>query len=240
MEVRVLDDAASVADAAAELVAAQVTAGAPTLGLSGGSTPRAAYRRLAGMQLNWWQTTLWLGDERWVAPGDADSNVRMVREAFVDEVGARLLVPDYALGDPAAAAAAYSDELAAAFEPAGGPGLILLGMGEDGHTASLFPGTIALEAAGARYVPTLRVGAAAPFVQNWVPEMKVWRLTATFDLLWQAQQLVFLVTGRAKAPVLAEIIDDDSPYPAQRAGAGAESALWLVDREAASQLTTVG
>jgi 6-phosphogluconolactonase len=146
----------------------------------------------------------------------------MVRETIAADTGASLITPEFSLGDPTLAAAAYSDALRTAF---GGedPGLICLGLGEDGHTASLFPGTSALTATGT-------------YVANHVEQLDTWRLTATFDLLWRARTLLFVVTGAAKAPVLAAIAGGDGGYPAGRAAAGAREAIWIVDAAAATDL----
>lgn len=225
MSVTVYSDPAEVAAATADLIAAEVSAGAATVGLAGGSTPRAAYELLPDRDLDWSAVTLWLGDERWVPVDDPRSNTGMARSTFADRVGARVLEPRAHLEHPAAAAAAYESELLASFGE-GRPGLVLLGIGDDGHTASLFPGTDALE--------LTRVG----YVANWVPAHDSWRLTATMPLLWEAEHLVFLVTGEAKADVLAAVLERQHDYPAQRVAAGANRVSWLVDAAAASALTT--
>ena len=106
------------------------------------------------------------------------------------------------------------------------PDLVLLGMGDDGHTASLFPGTDALEVTDRSYVA------------NWVAGKDTWRLTATFPLLWSAREIVFVVTGKAKAAMLARIIDQQEPLPAQRVAAGNPNTTWFLDEAAASLLTT--
>ena len=148
---------------------------------------------------------LWLGDERWVPPDHPDSNAGMARRAFVDEVGA----------------ATGGARLLARRSPPGGrrlcgcgsprpadAGLILLGMGDDGHTASLFPGTDALDVTDRSYVA------------NWVAAKDDWRLTATLPLLWSAQRTVFLVTGDAKA----ELWPMSSPGGATIRPAGSDAA----------------
>jgi 6-phosphogluconolactonase len=224
MDLRVNSNPGTVARATATLIAFDISDEARTVGLAGGDTPRTAYRMLPGYDLDWSRVTLWVADERWVASDDPHSNSRMARESFVDRTGADLIVPDYTLGDPADSAEAYTKALRTAFGRKGNPGLVLLGMGDDGHTASLFPGTEALEADGARYVA------------NWVPQLDTWRLTATFELLWSARTLVFVVTGALKAPVLAEIFSGDTNYPAARAAAGARKVIWMVDEDAATDI----
>ena len=100
-------------------------------------------------------------------------------------------------------------------------------MGEDGHTASLFPGSEALEAEDGLYLA------------DWVEEKGTWRLTASMPLLWSARELVFLIQGEGKAGTLAEIIDDGRPFPAQRVAAGADSVRWMLDESAASRLRSI-
>ena len=223
MEIVILPDAAAVAAAATEFIVDRLLADpTPTLGLAGGSTPRAAYLLLADRDPGWPRITAWLGDERWVPPDDPASNVRMVRESLASKVPVRFLAPEWSGGEPEDAAMAYE----AAIDEAVGatPALVLCGMGDDGHTASLFPGTAALEVRDRRYVA------------NWVPDKGVWRLTATFPLLWAARTLVFLVTGDAKAGPLHRIIDEEADLPAGVAARGAGEAVWFVDRAAASGL----
>ena len=221
MQVIIHDAPEAVAAAAADLIAAEVRSGTQTIGLAGGGTPRATYQLLPRQNLDWSGAMLWLGDERWVPPDHPDSNAGMARRAFADEVGATLVAPDYSLGDPHLAAAAYADAVRPALLT---PGLVLLGMGDDGHTASLFPGTNALEVTDRSYVA------------NWVATKGDWRLTATLPLLWSARRIVFLVTGDAKAEVVAEVLDGRGDYPAGRVGRGGLNTIWLLDAAAASQL----
>jgi 6-phosphogluconolactonase len=221
MHVIVHETPEAVAAAAADLIAAEVRSGTQTIGLAGGGTPRATYELLPGLDLDWGNVMLWLGDERWVPPDHPDSNASMVRRAFADEVGAKVAAPDYSLGDPHAAAAAYANTVRPALLT---PGLVLLGMGEDGHTASLFPGTDALDVSDRSYVA------------NWVAAKNAWRLTATLPLLWSARRTVFLVTGQSKADVVADVLSGRGDYPAGRVGRGAHNTTWLFDAAAASRL----
>ncbi len=226
MEVTVYPTPDDVAAAVADVIAAEVVAGAAAIGLAGGSTPTAAYRLLPERSLDWSGITLWLGDERWVPVDHPDSNTGMAKATFADAVGATIILPQTDLDHPAAGAAAYEAELLEALD-GNPPGLVLLGMGDDGHTASLFPGTDALE--------LTRTG----YVANWVPEHDTWRLTATMSLLWSAQHLVFVVTGESKATMLAKILERHRELPAQRVAAGATRVTWLLDEAAASELTSV-
>lgn len=228
MSLQVFATTAELATAAADLVESSINDAerAVTLGLAGGGTPAATYAELAERHVDWSRVTMWLGDERWVPHDHPDSNTRMARATLVDRVVTRLLAPDTAFGEPEAAAAAYSRQLSEAFWERR-PDIVLLGLGDDGHTASLFPETEALEADENCYLA------------NWVEEKETWRLTASMPMLWGARQLVFLVQGEEKAGVLAQILDDGHPYPAQRVAAGAKSVEWLVDAAAASRLRTI-
>ena len=136
MNVRVLDDPDRVAAAAADLVAAAIEGGTRTLVLAGGSTPKRAYQLLAGRPLAWGRVTALFGDERCVAPDDPESNYRMAHETLLDRVhpGSVHRMPGE-LG--AETAAGLYDPIVRGLSPLD---LVLLGMGPDGHTASLFPG----------------------------------------------------------------------------------------------------
>ncbi len=229
MTIQVRSDTASAAAALADHVTSALGAieGPSTLGLAGGRTPRAAYAELTRRRISWAHTTMWLGDERWVAYHHPESNVGMVRAELVDKVRGHLIAPNHAIGDPRTAAAAYGTALRACFVNRGrgpAPDLVLLGMGSDGHTASLFPGTSALEES------------ADIYTANWIEEKDAWRLTATLPLLWAAEELVFLVTGEGKATVVREVIAQGVPYPAQRAAAGARRVTWFLDEAAAAEL----
>ena len=197
-----------------------------TLGLAGGSTPAAAYRQLATMDIDWTRVIFWLGDERWVSHDHEESNTRMVRETLTDLVDGRLLAPPTDAKNPATAAAIYSRSLAEVMRD-GRPDLVLLGVGDDGHTASLFPGTEGL------------AGKTGIYLANWVEDKNVWRLTASLPLLQSARELVFLAQGSGKASVLSRIIDDDQPFPAQQVAVQADSVRWMLDEAAATQLTSI-
>lgn len=228
MSVHIYATPQDLATAAADYVASciETTDRPMTLGLAGGSTPEATYERLAEASVDWSQVTLWLGDERWVPHDDPESNTRMARAALADRVVARLVAPDTAFGEPAEAAALYSDTLSRVFYQ-DRPDLVLLGMGDDGHTASLFPGSSAL------------VDDSGIYLATWVEDKETWRLTASMDLLWSARELVFLVQGEGKAEVLSQIIDEGVPFPAQRVASGADAVRWMIDEAAASKLRTV-
>ncbi len=223
MDVIVLPAPDDVAAHAAELVAAEVEASdGLLLGLAGGSTPRAAYEQLAGAPIDWTGVTTWMTDERWVRPEHVDSNQAMVRDSLSTSGRIRFLAPNTRLQLPEAAAARMARSLGCLSNGPHTRMVTLLGMGDDGHTASLFPGTEALEIDDSSYVA------------NWVPQLDAWRLTASFRTLAMSDVVVFLVAGAAKAEIVAGIAAGDQ-YPASRVTA-TEKVLWLLDEEAASLL----
>lgn len=221
--IMVFEEPEEVAEAAAAAVAWQVASQPQsTIALAGGSTPLSTYRLLAEANLDWSQVTLWLGDERWVDHEHEDSNTRMIR----DSLGAaadRLMTPDHSLGDPHVAASDYTTRLAPHLRD-GRADLIVLGMGDDGHTASLFPGTAAIEEPD------------AVVVANWVESKSMWRLTATLPLICSARSVVFIVTGISKADMVHRVLDHDEPLPAQRVTACNANVTWLLDTAAAAHL----
>ncbi len=211
-----------------------------TLALAGGSTPRGLYERLAEPerpgQIDWDRTHLFWGDERCVPPDHSESNYRMARELFIDHVP----VPPRNIHrirgemDPQKAAAAYEQELKDFFFP--GPetpaalpqfDLILLGMGDDGHTASLFPGAAALHEEK-RWVAACRV-----------EKIRGWRVTLTPRVINAAGNILFIVTGREKARCLKEVLQGPfrpDELPAQSIRPVHGRVVWMVDAEAASLL----
>jgi 6-phosphogluconolactonase len=222
MNIDVYDTADDLAEAAAGRLAALLAESPVTFGLAGGSTPVATYRILREQSLPWQRVTCWLPDERWVPPDDPASNALMARHQLTDHVPAKLIAPDTALADPAEAAAAYQRLLETEYD--GGPDVVLLGVGDDGHTASLFPETAALEVDEPGYVA------------NWVDRFGTWRLTATTPLLQASDHLIFLVSGTGKAEVMRRILIDEEPLPARTVAAGAADVTWMLDTEAAGLL----
>jgi 6-phosphogluconolactonase len=241
--VRTFDDADALASAAAQMfvetAAASVTAkGSFFVALSGGSTPRALFARLAQPpyhdQVNWSRAHIFWGDERCVPPTDAESNYRMARETLLFHVPVSshqvYRMPGEA-ADPNAGAALYEMALRRAFALAPGQlprfDLILLGLGPDGHTASLFPHTAALGVTN-RLVVANRVG-----------KLNATRLTLTYPALNAAALLVFLVAGADKADALAAVLQgprQPEELPAQGVAPTNGAVLWLVDRAAAANL----
>ncbi len=227
MTVRIYSTPGALAEAAAHEIASwlSVRGGDRTIGLAGGTTPRLAYESLRDRDVPWREVHAWMTDERHVPTDDADSNAGMARRALFDEVPATLHeVPWHE--DPQKAAIEYEAELAtllprrhAVLEP----GLIVLGMGTDGHTASLFPGSSALGEDRRDFVATRVDGVG-------------WRLTATIPLLSRARRTIFIVTGRAKAPAVAEALGGSSDLPAAVVSDASRDPIWLLDTEAAALL----
>jgi 6-phosphogluconolactonase len=222
MDVEVYDTPAGLAEAAADHLAVSLADAPVTFGLAGGSTPVATYRILRELGLLWETVTCWLPDERWVPPEDPASNALMARTELTNHVPAQLIAPDTTLADPAESAAAYQRLLEAEFDD--GPDVVMLGIGADGHTASLFPGTEALDLAEPGYVA------------NWVEGFGTWRLTATAPLLHRSSSILFVVSGAAKSQVVREILVDEHPHPARLVAEGARTVTWMLDAEAAADL----
>ncbi|MCH7845706.1 MAG: 6-phosphogluconolactonase [Acidobacteria bacterium] len=210
------------AEAAADHLAELLAVAPVTFGLAGGSTPAPTYQALSRRSLDWSRVTCWLPDERWVPPDDPASNALMARRQLIDHVPAQLIAPDTTLADPGESAAAYQRLLESEFDD--GPDVVLLGIGDDGHTASLFPGTEALEYKDAGYVA------------NWVDRFGTWRLTATAPLLHHSDHLLFLVVGAAKAVTIRRILVDEEQLPARVVAEAASDVTWLLDAEAAALL----
>ncbi len=232
LHIRVIDDADTLADLAATAIARSLNsalaadAGPVSLFLSGGSTPRITYTRLVDQDVDWSRVHIFLGDERWVDHDHHDSNARMAREAFVEDIEATFHVLPTHFESPHEAADHYEQTLAELFgRDQFRPDLVILGIGSDGHTASLFPGTEALDETEALYVA------------NWVPEKEMWRLSATFRLLHSAAKVMFLATGDSKAEVVAQILEGEAAYPARTAMEGAADVTWFLDRPAAALLS---
>lgn len=220
----VVTPAEELATTVATAVAAWLTDGGD-LGLAGGGTPGPTYEVLRNQQLPWGRIDLWLSDERWVPLDHPDSNGGMAKRLLADHVPARFHPVEYG-PDPAAAATAYAATLDTFMQRSDAglsPTVVLLGLGDDGHTASLFPGSDALSIED------------SDFAATWVVEKNAWRLTATRPLLARAGRLAFIVSGAAKAGVVAEIIEGDASYPAALV-ADAGNVTWFLDEGAASSL----
>jgi len=228
MDVIVEADPAAAAHAAADVIAGHIMAAATELdlGLAGGASPRLVYADLRERDLPWERVWCWLPDERWVPPDHPASNALMVRRELLTSLPIRFEAPDTTGPDPHLAAAAYENVILPHFVRGGAvaPEVVLLGVGPDGHTASLFPGTPALT--------ETRIG----YVANWVAALETWRLTATPALLRAARNVIFFVTGSAKAEIVKELLEGDAPLPARLVADGARETTWVLDAGAASLL----
>ena len=194
------------------------------LALSGGNTPIPIYTRLAalGHDLPWESTRITFGDERCVPPEDRESNFRMARETLL----APAAVPEKSVLrmrgeiDPQVAAQEYQDQLDLMATQRGEPiyrhDLILLGLGDDGHTASLFPGTVALG-------ETIR-----RVVANFVPKLDAWRLTFTVPLINHARHICFLVGTAKNADLIERVLEGDPQFPASRVNPFAGDVTWII------------
>ena len=204
-----------VVDTLAEPAAAAIVALDPrTMAPGGGSTPRSVYERLAAAPLPWHAIDVFFGDERCVPPDHPDSNERMARQALLAHVPARA----YPMPGATCDAAAYEHTLTTVLG-AGVPRLdvAILGLGEDGHTASLFPGDPVLEERTRLVMPVRRADHT--------------RLTLTLPVLSAARVALFLVAGAAKREPLRRLLDGDTAIAAERVAA--ERVIVFADREAA-------
>jgi 6-phosphogluconolactonase len=221
----------------AQAVAAIKERGRFAVALSGGSTPRAMLAQLSWPQfaqhIPWGRVHVFWGDERMVAPDDPSSNYGMANAALLSKVP----IPQFQIHrmhgelEPDASAAAYDEELRKFFAGPTAFDLTFLGLGPDGHTASLFPHTSALSVRDKLCVPN-KVGEA-----NVVSP---WRLTLTYPALNASHAVMFLVEGAAKADILAEVLEgpsDPQRLPAQGI-APAGTLTWFVDAACAAKLKT--
>ena len=201
---------------------ALATRGEFRIALSGGNTPRPVYAAVAkSADLPWDRFVITFGDERCVPPDDKESNFRMANEAWLTpaQVPKGSILRMAGEKDRNEAAAEYEDALQRLAQQKGETvyrhDLILLGIGDDGHTASLFPGTPALQ-------ETERL-----VVSNFVPRLKSWRLTFTFPLINQARHVCFLVNGKSEE-LIEGILHGDSEYPSARVRPEGGDVTWIV------------
>ena len=194
------------------------------IALSGGNTPRPIYERLAiiGRDLPWESIRITFGDERCVPPDDSQSNFRMAHEALFIPAA----IPENSIMrmrgeiDPQMAAQEYENQLDLVASQHGEQiyrhDLILLGLGDDGHTASLFPGTAGLEERERRVIA------------NFVPKFSSWRLTFTFSLINHARQICFLVNATKSAELIERVLRGDPQLPASRVEPTAGDVTWII------------
>ncbi len=194
------------------------------IALSGGNTPRPVYARLAtiGRDLPWERIRITFGDERCVSPDDPQSNFRMARETLFVPAA----IPEESIArmrgeiDPQIAALEYEDLLDLSAKQRGEHiyrhDLILLGLGGDGHTASLFPDTAGLDETRRRVIA------------NFVPKLSSWRLTFTFPLINHARQICFLVNATKNADLVERVLRGDPQLPASRVVPTVGNVTWIL------------
>ncbi len=201
--------------------------------LSGGSTPADTYRNLAQNhdQPDWAKTHVWFSDERCAPPDDPASNFRMASETLLNhiDIPPQHIHRVHCEHTPQQAANEYDETLrrhAAPGELAPRFDLVLLGIGDDGHTASLFPDTAIL---------AVDDRAAAPV---YVEKLESWRVSLTYPVLNAARRVLFLVAGEKKAGIVSELMRGDSAptYPASRIRPQSGELIWCMDKAAAKRL----
>jgi 6-phosphogluconolactonase len=239
-DIRVLKDSPAVAHAAADMIvhAARQSASAGknySIVLSGGSTPKLLYQLLAAdpyrAQIDWSKIEMYFGDERVVPVDHPDSNFKMANEALLSHVPLKPENVHRMRGeiDPNQAAIEYGQMLKARFGE-GGPDMTLLGMGDDGHTASLFPHTSAVAETHHRCV--------AHFVEKSTTG-RSWRITLTAPFFNRSAQVLFLVTGASKAARLVEVFRgtrDPERLPVQLIQPASGQLIWMLDEAAAANI----
>ena len=218
------------------MLAAKSTAQHPfSVALSGGNTPRRVYELLATEEfknrINWEFVHIFFGDERTVPPGDPASNYGMVVATLISRlpIPSSNVHPISGVGDPHENAGSYQKELKSYFAGSAWPrfDLVLLGMGEDGHTASLFPGTAGI------------AEKTAWVMANWVEQLNEFRITLTAPAINAAAQIVFLVTGANKASRLAAVLNgplQPELLPAQLIEPVKGELTWMIDQAAAARI----
>lgn len=229
MDLEIYPGPPELAGGAADLIEAALSeaGGSRDIGLAGGSTPQATYVELASRNIEWQAVDIWLSDERWVPHDSDESNGHQAARSLVTGIRpSSFLRPRYSEHlEPADSAAYYEARLRSVAGER--PKLVVLGMGTDGHTASLFPGTAAVDDTSDRW-----------FVANHVPHIDAWRLTVTPHLLAIAERIVVIVSGGSKADVLAEAIERPvGRYPIELLHHAQGTVTILCDREAAGSLS---
>lgn len=201
--------------------------------LSGGNTPRALYAMLAAdpyrKEIEWDRIRFFFGDERFVPHDHPDSNFRMAKESLFDPAGVDMknVFPVSASMPPHQAAAEYEKTIKAVIGASGVFDIILLGLGNDAHTASLFPNSDVLEER------------SAWVKEVYVKSLKAWRITFTATLINAARAVVFLTHGSSKARAVKNVFEgkrDPESYPAQLVAPVSGDTHWFLDSEAAAQI----
>ncbi|MGK5593868.1 MAG: 6-phosphogluconolactonase [Parachlamydiaceae bacterium] len=200
--------------------------------LSGGSTPKAIYQTVVQIdeakRIDWSRVFIFFSDERAVPPQDSESNYHMAMTSGIE----KLPIPPgnifrmQAESDIESNAYQYEQQITKII-PSKRFDLVMLGMGEDGHTASLFPETHGLKTVG-------RLAIA-----NYVPSKKSWRMTLTFECINAAKEITLYVVGHSKSKTVKEVLEGPylpNHYPVQQVGTVAHKALWILDKEASELL----
>lgn len=200
-----------------------------TVALSGGNTPKRLYQLLAtpefSRNIDWGKVLLFWGDERFVAHTHDDSNYKMVKENLLEHITIpkKNIFPVPTKGRPEACSIQYETTIKNIIGAKYSFDLILLGMGDDGHTASLFPQTEILKERK-RLVKEV-----------WVKNKKAWRISFTYPLINRSKEVLFLIAGESKAPVLKQIFSDkelQNPYPVQGIAPKKGNVKWMIDEAA--------
>ncbi|HEY9684617.1 MAG TPA: 6-phosphogluconolactonase [Oculatellaceae cyanobacterium] len=213
------------------------TRGQFTVSLSGGSTPKVLYEYLAdayAKKMSWGSILWFLGDERCVPHTSEESNYRMIDQALFSKAPvprSNVFATEGQDTDPKASASHYEALMRQVVPSRSNEipcfDLILLGLGPDGHTASLFPGSAALKEQD------------RCFVANWVEKFNAHRLTTTYPVLNNARNVIFLASGKGKAQILNEVLNSpDAGYPAQKVQPTPGRLQWFVDKAAVELLNT--
>lgn len=200
-----------------------------TIALSGGSTPKRLYELLAtpsfARNIDWKKVQIFWGDERFVAHTDIDSNYRMAKEALLDhiKIPKKNIFAMPTKGNVKDCAKQYEKTIEAALGKKMRVDLTLLGLGDDGHTASLFPETDILQEKK-KYIKEV-----------WVESKQTYRISFTYRLIDNSKEVMFLVTGAAKAPIIKHIFSksEKNKYPAQHVKIKKGILTWMLDKEAA-------
>ncbi|MFT4092564.1 MAG: 6-phosphogluconolactonase [Niabella sp.] len=203
-----------------------------SVSLSGGSTPKRLYQLLAtppfAGNIDWKKVQLFWGDERFVPPAHEDSNYRMVKEALLDhiKIPRKNIFAMPTKGDAKDCAAQYEKTIEDALGKKTQIDLTLLGMGDDGHTSSLFPGTDVLNEKK-RFIKEV-----------WVESKQTYRLSSTYRLINNSKEVMFLVAGAAKAPVIKHIFSKNAKalYPVQGVDLKKGTVTWMLDKAATGLL----
>ncbi|HSE19961.1 MAG TPA: 6-phosphogluconolactonase [Pyrinomonadaceae bacterium] len=224
--IRIFADQKELARGAAEFFVARRPR---TVALSGGSTPKAMFELLATeTRVSWADIHFFWSDERHVPPDHPESNYRMANEALLSHVHGNVHRVPSENPDAAAAAREYEKTIIEVTKQTlPRLDLIFLGLGTDGHTASIFPGSEVLH--------EMKHLVAAPYVEK----LKTYRITMTLPLLNNGASVVFLVSGAEKAEIVKEVLEGETKYPAQAVKPTQGELIWMLDQPAAARLTTL-